>query len=431
MISQMDQIYSSAYFTIVAAAGQDAHTGLPGVSRFHRQRLQDLQFDGTHFVQLPRPGLATIMSSHWASRGWTFQECCLAGRRLIFTEDQTLFLCNKLLVVESVKPSIFRDGWLDFRFGHLIRPSTMHYDDSALMYLGEQLQEYSRRNISYDSDSLNAFLGVLHQWQTRLAKIKYPMSHLWGLPIMGTITHGLEDIGFYFSWHHTCRDAVRRPDFPSWSWAGWAGTKSFRENPIRLAKTEKEQDRLGIYISVKFDDQRTQTLADFHEDSVARTRKSQHYRPGPMHLLVTCAVVPIKVQSFHLSQDEKHANTEVQLSYVTMSKDRPENGNLLLFHISGNIQVGVPCDLDQQIQLNERLWGLILHQSVSRTALLVIKQVGEALYERVGMVYFFPGESDYACMLFLNAEGCLLDRVDLSGEEIFPYKFERRTVCLV
>lgn len=420
MISQMDQIYSSAYLTIVAAAGQDAHTGLPGVSQFHRQRLQDLQFDGIHFVQLPRPGLATIMSSHWASRGWTFQECCLAGRRLIFTEDQTLFLCNKCFVTESVKPRIITDQWVDIFFAHLIRRPTMQGDTSQ--HLLQQLDEYSRRNISYESDSLNAFLGVLHQWETRLAKTKKPVSHLWGLPIRGTMTPGSGGTDFYCLWRHTCRDAVRRPDFPSWSWAGWAGTKFFFKLPTQ------EQGQFGVCISVQSDDQRLQTLADFHKDAVVRTRKSQHYQPGPRRLLVTCAVFPIKAQNFQLSQDEKDAKTELQLGHRRWLSCRPKNGNLILFHISETIQVGISGDLDQPIQPNEHLSGLLLHQNWYSGFVLVVNQVGDALYERIGVVHLCPEKTD---MLFLNTEGCILDRVNSPDEELFSGEFERRTMCLV
>lgn len=427
MISQMDQIYSSAYLTIVAAAGLDAHTGLPGVSRFHRQQLQEVHVGDTHLVQLPRPALATIMSSPWASRGWTFQECCLAGRRLIFTEDQTLFLCNKSFVTESVKQRIIKDNWVENYLSHLVSRPTMHGNTSQTLL--KQTQEYSRRNISYDSDSLNAFLGVLHHWETRLAKTKKPMSHLWGLPIRGAITHGPGGIDFYFVWHYTYRDAVRvrRPDFPSWSWAGWAGPKSFPGDPIHLAETEKGQDQFGVYISVQSDDQITQTLADFHKDSVARTRKSLHYRPGPIRLLVTCAVFPIRVQNFQLSEDERDAKTELQLGRTRELRGRPKNGNLLLCHISENIRVGISRDSVQQVQPDERLSGLILHCASTYHWFLVVKQVEEALYERVDLCHWSSDEE----MLFLSTEGCILGQVDLPGKEVFPAKFERRTVCLV
>lgn len=78
-----------------------------------------------------------------------------------------------------MNPRSFRDHWLYLRFGHLTSRPTMHGDTSTQLL--EQLQDYSRRNISFDSDALNAFLGVLHQWETRLAKTQRPMSHVWGV----------------------------------------------------------------------------------------------------------------------------------------------------------------------------------------------------------------------------------------------------------
>lgn len=46
-------------------------------------------------------GSDSIKQSKWATRGWTYQEGCLSRRRLIFTEKEVLFLCNKLLVKET------------------------------------------------------------------------------------------------------------------------------------------------------------------------------------------------------------------------------------------------------------------------------------------------------------------------------------------
>lgn len=422
----MDQIYSSAYITIVAAAGQDVHAGLPGVSRFHRRQLQEAHIGDIHFVQLPRPGLATIMSSHWASRGWTFQECYLSGRRLIFTEDQTLFLCNKSFVAESVRPQICTAGPLSLQFGHLIRRPK--WSGNTYGQLLEQVQEYSRRNISCDRDSLNAFLGVLHQWETRLAWTNEPISHLWGLPIKGTTTHGPDSVEIYVLWSHTRHDAVRRPDFPSWSWAGWAGRKDFSKYPIHLDGTEQEQNQFRVCISVQSDDQETQKLAIFHKDSVVRTQKSQIHQPGPTRLLVTCAVFPIKFRNFQLSQDQRDEETELRLDDNRTMITRPKHDNLFLFRVFGNIQVGIPGKLDQHVQPNEHLSGLLLSDTLISGHFLVVKQVGEGLYERVGLCCWYHIDCE---KLFLNEEGCILDRVTLPGTKLFPAEFERRTMCLV
>lgn len=426
MINQMDRIYSSAYLTIVAAAGEDVHAGLPGVSRSHRRQLQEAHVGDTHFVQLPRPGLTTIKSSHWDSRGWTFQECCLSGRRLIFTEDQTLFLCNKSFVAESVRPHTCTAGPLSLQFEHLIRRPKMPGDPYGQLLA--QMQEYSRRNISYDKDSLNAFLGVLHQWETRLALTKEPMSHLWGLPLRGKTTHGPDSVEFYVLWSHTRHDAVRRPGFPSWSWAGWAGRKDFFQYPIHLDGTEQEQNQFRVCISVQSDGQEAQKLAIFHKDSVVRTQRSQIYQPGPTRLLVTCAVFPIKFGNFQLSQDQRDAETELQLDDTRVSITRPKHDKLFLFRISENIQVGIPGKLDQNVEPNERLLGLLLSDTLISGHFLVAKQVGEDLYERVGLSCWYHIDFE---KLFLNEEGCILDQVTLPGKKLFPTEFERRTMCLV
>lgn len=434
MIQQMDKVFSSAYVTIIAAAGQDAHAGLPGVSRVHRTQLQDANISGVHFVQLPRPALATIMSSHWAERGWTFQECCLAGRRLIFAEDQAIFLCNELFVVESVKPQIYdnqkeryrlKDHKL-YQFEHLIRRQMTQENMSR--HLFNQIREYSGRKISYDSDSLNAFLGVLHQWESGLSETKKPMSHLWGLPIRGAIGHGPGIIDFYIMWSHTYHNAARRPGFPSWSWTGWEGRKAFSSSPIQLDETKQRQTRFGdIYMSVQSDGQETQKLADFHENSVARIRKAQYHQPGPTRLLITCAVFPVRVKHFHLSQDQRDVRTELLLNKTTKTIIRPQSGDLCLFRVFEKVQVGIPGALDQQVQPDERLSGLLLNYSFLRY-FLVVKEVGEGLYERVGLFTWSHVDFD---KLFLNEDDQILDRVTLPRKRFFPTEFERRTMCLV
>lgn len=425
MINQMDKVFSGAYVTIIAAAGQDAHSGLPGVSRVRRAQLKEAKICGAHFVQLPRPAVATIMSSHWAERGWTFQECCLAGRRLIFTEDQAIFLCNESIVVESVKPHIYGDQSLDY-FEHLIRRQITQEDTSK--HLLDQVQEYSRRKVSYDSDSLNAFLGVLHQWEAGLAETKKPMSHLWGLPIRGATGHGPGIIDFYILWSHTYNGAARRPGFPSWSWTGWEGRKAFSSSPIHLDETKQRQTRFGdIYISVQSGGHETQKLADFHENSVARTRKTQYHQPGPTRLLITCAVFPVRVKRFYLSQDQRDVRTELLLNDTTKTIIRPQSGDLCLFRVFEKVQVGIPGALDQQVQPDERLSGLLLNYSFLRY-FLVVKEVGEGLYERVGLFTWSHVDFD---KLFLNEDDQILDRVTLPRKRFFPTEFERRTMCLV
>ncbi|PVH74309.1 HET-domain-containing protein, partial [Cadophora sp. DSE1049] len=71
-IDIMDTIYAAAKFTIVAAAGNHANAGLPGISIWHRstQRqtitIQDIEVSNTIPVMKD-----TVETSVWNSRGWT------------------------------------------------------------------------------------------------------------------------------------------------------------------------------------------------------------------------------------------------------------------------------------------------------------------------------------------------------------------------
>lgn len=102
MISQMDQIYGNAFFTIIAATGDDAQTHLPRVSKAHLRPQREINTRDTTLLELP-DGSEDVYSSKWAPKGRTYQEYYLSTRRLIVTFSQVLFLCNGLCVRESVK----------------------------------------------------------------------------------------------------------------------------------------------------------------------------------------------------------------------------------------------------------------------------------------------------------------------------------------
>jgi hypothetical protein len=93
-MSQMDMIYQNTVVTIVAAAGKDPSYGLPGVSRRERRPQPRARTRSTVFIDsLPNTN-SLISNSHWASRGWTYQEAMLSRRRLAFTDEQVYFQCN-------------------------------------------------------------------------------------------------------------------------------------------------------------------------------------------------------------------------------------------------------------------------------------------------------------------------------------------------
>ena len=83
------------------------------------------------------------------------------------------------------------------------------------------IEEYIYREISYESDVLNAFAGLLHIF-SRFFRCKT----LVGLP------ESLLDVALL--WKPT-RQLQRRSGFPSWSWAGWVGRVAYDE-PFTLTR---------------------------------------------------------------------------------------------------------------------------------------------------------------------------------------------------
>ncbi|PMD29793.1 HET-domain-containing protein, partial [Hyaloscypha variabilis F] len=81
MIDNMDLIYESADATLIALHGENDQSGLPGVSTLSR---------------------ATQPSSHWNTRGWTYQEARLSRRCLFFSRYQVYLVCRHSTWSESV-----------------------------------------------------------------------------------------------------------------------------------------------------------------------------------------------------------------------------------------------------------------------------------------------------------------------------------------
>jgi len=242
-IATMDQIYEGASMTLVAAPLLGSRPGLPGISR--ERSSSQLTVEIGEFLwtsTLPHLSVA-VASSAWATRGWTYQEMVLSTRCLFFTDEQIYFLCQNGTSSESIAnpsdlilPSLgsrkFRSYALNTDF------KISRQQPEGLWQFFEDLHNYKRRNLSFDTDSLGAFQGILKR-----SKFK----HIWGVPIVYDIqtiqTAKEKDIkkGFLRGlwWEnpgHHLRNPLptghrhtsfrRRHQFPSWSWSGWKGSIS-------------------------------------------------------------------------------------------------------------------------------------------------------------------------------------------------------------
>ncbi|KAF2843036.1 HET-domain-containing protein, partial [Patellaria atrata CBS 101060] len=228
-ISQMGLIYTQAFATIAVLSGSDASARLPG---FHRGTRTAQITETVRGVQLITRGatlLDTLMVSHYDDRGWTMQERILSRRCLFFSDFQVFFQCQKSIRHEiDESSSIPRQTFHDLHSLDLISEPP-HSWIFGFEFYATLVESYTRRNLSYASDVLNAFEGL-----SSIMEQCCGSSFYYGLP------ESLFDIVVLWapcSSIHFDRRRMYRPsranedlrrgitvtEFPSWSWAGWIG----------------------------------------------------------------------------------------------------------------------------------------------------------------------------------------------------------------
>ncbi|KAF2197598.1 HET-domain-containing protein [Delitschia confertaspora ATCC 74209] len=260
-ISQMNLIYSQAELTIVAACGESAAYGLPGVSRPRERFQHPVKAGNWKIIELGPDGLLDLIDSKWATRGWTFQEAWLSKRLLCFTDKQCYFECGAISCAESLKHTdlIWQLDSLDLNFRHLNFGPYAYLDETEsqswplahIDAVHRALHSYSSRELRFDSDSLNAFAGVLSASKTIHLDSEYAAANsiafttALGIPLMVGCFKGQslleQTLMSGFSWFHVdSRETRRRTHFPSWTWAGWDGVvdtcwKWFHHKALDLA----------------------------------------------------------------------------------------------------------------------------------------------------------------------------------------------------
>ena len=233
-INQMDKVYMCAVITIIAAAGDSANYGLPGVSNTLRRAQPCAVVRGQLLASTMRSSEAAIGSSRWATRGWTYQEAALSKNLLVFTDDQIFFECKGMSCSEShsiplallhgkklengCRSSIPRGVWSPY-------PGRKQGDDMFKFW--DQVYLFTARELSYETDSLNAFMGVANYYKNGQGSQSSPFYTHLGLPLGDTEQPSSYGRQFVISllWRHMGDQVFpkRRRAFPSFSWAGWEG----------------------------------------------------------------------------------------------------------------------------------------------------------------------------------------------------------------
>lgn len=219
-IPAMTSVYGNAMLTIIAAAGEDADHGLPGLGSFRPgHKVADLgryQIVESYLSASQR----SIQGTTWATRAWTYQELLLSGRCLIFLETHVEWLCRCTEWFEQ----------FDFEHTNFNFKSTWLEPEQPLgLYISNYevfVGEYTRRNLTFETDIVDAFAGIMAAIDDEL---------FWGIPYSRFCQ--------FLAWVVNVVPSADNPDqrrdcglpIPSWSWLSWRGEIVFSYGKSLLA----------------------------------------------------------------------------------------------------------------------------------------------------------------------------------------------------
>lgn len=275
-VGRMDLIYSCAYLTIIAAAGETPNYGLPGVGNRCRQSQPHGKIGGHILVSsLPDPRDA-IRHSKWFQRGWTYQEGLLSPRRLIFTDCQVYSECSGMYCCEALD---FHLRTLHTQDGHRFKAQYCDKINIGMFPRGlgmsaweivNRIEEYTTRQLMNPSDILKGFSGVLNSF----ARSRKRVLHCAGVPMIPAssprrrgqrLKPHLQDpspltgLCGGLCWG-VVAPAERREGFPSWSWTGWRSKMKWGMEDWHWRLLEPNKD---LQISIQLNDGSVVDLAKF------------------------------------------------------------------------------------------------------------------------------------------------------------------------
>ncbi|OAL52770.1 HET-domain-containing protein [Pyrenochaeta sp. DS3sAY3a] len=220
LIPKMDSIYMRAMVTIIAAAGDDANAGLPGVRRDTRSDTRDIiDIQGHKFVTACTPAKELIASTTWWKRAWTYQEGWLSPRCFIFTSHEVLFCCTRCTTRESlhahsadVQNGLAAQLWMTRDIGFPTGIAQIRDEDRVSSLFTGIMRLYSTRKLSFAADRIKAVQGCLN-----IITQHCEISCWHGMPLQ------FNAIGGALMWRHMQASSRTHPQFPSYAWASWDG----------------------------------------------------------------------------------------------------------------------------------------------------------------------------------------------------------------
>ena len=233
----MGSVYAASELTIIAYGRNGASDGLPGVRADTRQKIQQVVYlDNLVLVSLLDAKLDNDRirepNTVWQDRAWTLQEQLLSTRCVIFGSNQMRWECMEAAYCEETEFEPFAHG-----DAPILTPSrallpweridqsgkdaaTFHAD--VHRYYKMLIGTYNRRELSFSSDALNAFQGILNVMSDRTG-----MTCLWGHPMTFFEQHLL--------WSAPVGHSRCCKEFPSWSWLSYKLTYAVQDTVSEFA----------------------------------------------------------------------------------------------------------------------------------------------------------------------------------------------------
>ncbi|CAM1501778.1 Fc.00g037620.m01.CDS01 [Cosmosporella sp. VM-42] len=259
-IAIMDKIYEEASVTIVAASGDGDEYGLAGAGTspsVPRDAQLKAQVGNRELVWTLPALFYELKKTKWATRGWTYQEAMLSNRCLVFTNSQVFLACKTTTRYETIPHMPQTKRWDERELKYRNKEATIDnmFDDglfgggtwydqptSGLGFFQRHATMYLSRSLTYDSDALNAFLGIL-------GRSKFPS--YWGIPLvfgLGSDRGAVDEPGKTCTplsafirglvWFAGQSNHPRRDTAPSWSWVSLQKTSvELRQDPDAKLET--------------------------------------------------------------------------------------------------------------------------------------------------------------------------------------------------
>jgi hypothetical protein len=220
LIQNMDKIYRGAFITLINASGESADAGLPGVSIVPRRAQISTDISDGRRITMVQDIRKETSVAKWSSRAWTYQEGLLSRRKLVFTSSQIYYQCSKMHCCESVSDAF------NVSPNHALRDFLQVFPHDGIGYRCDaqtRIHECIQRELSYQPDALDAFMGILQQFW----KFRRPVYHFWGLTfdthnIASAPADAFLDALLWTTNHSTgLLTCTRRANIPSWSLFAW------------------------------------------------------------------------------------------------------------------------------------------------------------------------------------------------------------------